>query len=337
MTPEPKRDSNPVTNFRPNREDLAFSPSPRPPASSPPSKPSTRNLNEPKAKPIHTTTSRAGGKKWGKDVSRKDIIVVVALIVLVLVAAVVAFTIVAKKESDNNNSVVFASSQDKYDFIRESLKNSTFAAEMALPESVQEVNEVDAFALAAKWIVEDPLVTSEDAVLVRFALATIYYANGGSDWLRSTNWMSSEDVCEWEGVGCSVNIDAKVQELDLSNNNLTGTLSPALTLLQDLKILWLDKNDLTGPIRADIFASLPNLAILYLQENQLTGPIAQDFLATGNLYTLYLQGNQLTGAWPEKFCPICDEEGVCNGPFTNFGIDCQANPCPCCDPSKNCF
>jgi hypothetical protein len=240
--------------------------------------------NEAKEKPINNAaSSKAGAKKWGKEVSRNEIIVVVALIVLIMVGAVVAFTIFARKDSDNTNSI-FASSQDKYDFIRESLENSTFTAEMTLPESVDEVNESNAFALAAKWIIEeDPVVKSEHAVLVRYALATLYYTNGGSDWLRSTNWMSSEDVCEWEGVGCSVNVNAKVQELDLSNNNVMGTLSPALTLLQDLKILWLDKNDLTGPIRADIFASLPNLAILYLQENQLTGPIAQDFLSTGNL------------------------------------------------------
>jgi Leucine-rich repeat (LRR) protein len=277
MSPESKRDSNPITNYRPDR-DLVFTLSPQSLPSPPPSKTATRNANEQKEKPINTS----GAKKWGKEVSRKEVIVVVALTVMILVAAVVAFLILVDKDNEESNSV-FASSKDKYDFIRESLENSTLTTEMALPESVDEVNDADAFALAAKWIVEDSVVTSEHAVLVRYALASLYYANGGSDWLRSTNWMSSEDVCEWEGVGCSVSVDAKVQELDLSDNNLTGTLSPALTLLQDLKILWLDKNELSGPIRADLFASLPNLSILYLQENQLTGPIAQDFLATGNL------------------------------------------------------
>ncbi len=39
-----------------------------------------------------------------------------------------------------------------------------------------------------------------------------------------------------------------VQEVDLSNNKLTGTLPASLNLVQDLRLLDLSNNSLSGPL-----------------------------------------------------------------------------------------
>lgn len=229
-------------------------------------------------KPVKRTTS----KKTGGEVSRKEIILVIALTLVILVVAVVTISVLVLQKNNNNvsSSILFASKQIKKDFILDALEKKL---SMTLAD---DDDEAEPFLQAVKWIVEeDSVEESEQDVLVRFALATLYYANGGAEWSRSNNWMSTRhETCEWEGVGCSLSTNnAVLQELDLSNNHLTGTLSPALVLLKDLNILWLDKNEITGPIRGDVFGALPNLAILYLQDNQLTGPIPKELRSNGML------------------------------------------------------
>jgi hypothetical protein len=56
-------------------------------------------------------------------------------------------------------------------------------------------------------------------------------------------------------------------------------------------------------------------------------------LSTG---TLYVNGNNLTGSWPDEFCP---SEADPDGPFSEFGLNCDQTPCPedCCLPENNCF
>jgi hypothetical protein len=67
-----------------------------------------------------------------------------------------------------------------------------------------------------------------------------------------------------------------------------------------------------------------------------SSPVTCHAFPAATLGTLYLNGNNLTGTWPDEFCPT---EKDPDGPFTEFGLDCEQTPCPeeCCLPENNCF
>jgi len=151
---------------------------------------------------------------------------------------------------------------------------------------------------AAAWLVNANTVQEEGQLGRRFALATVYYGMGGDGWKNKTNWMSVDlSHCDWYGVVCagenvasiaSFNFTAQdVVELDLFDNNLAGDLSDALVLLQGLQILYLAKNQITGPLKDSVLSNLPFLMKFYLQYNQLTGTIPNT-LRKNNILGTYL-------------------------------------------------
>jgi hypothetical protein len=48
------------------------------------------------------------------------------------------------------------------------------------------------------------------------------FQTGGSSWTRRDQWMSNSPLGNWSGV--KVDESGRVVELDLTNNNLQGTL-----------------------------------------------------------------------------------------------------------------
>lgn len=67
----------------------------------------------------------------------------------------------------------------------------------------------------------------------RYILAVLYYSTNGDDWLRKDGWLSDDNECKWfvkGSVFCQTGLTLdRVDTLDLSENNLVGTL-PALEL-----------------------------------------------------------------------------------------------------------
>ena len=84
------------------------------------------------------------------------------------------------------------------------------------------------------------------------------------------NW-SDTSIATWDGVTIG-GTPPRVTRLELPNRGLTGTLSPELGRLIDLKSLKLSANKLSGTIPAEL-GGLPNLKSLSLSRNQLTGCI----------------------------------------------------------------
>ena len=64
--------------------------------------------------------------------------------------------------------------------------------------------------------------------------------------------------------------------------------------LSNLETLWLDDNQLTGPIPVEL-GNLSNLESLNLYNNQLTGSIPVELGNLSNLKDLRLHNNELTG------------------------------------------
>ena len=80
-----------------------------------------------------------------------------------------------------------------------------------------------------------------------FALVGLYNATDGKDWTNNENWLSQAPLGAWYGV--STDVDGRVTELDLSDNNLSGSLPSSLSKLEDLKNLNLEGNSgLLGPL-----------------------------------------------------------------------------------------
>ena len=80
----------------------------------------------------------------------------------------------------------------------------------------------------------------------RAALVALYHATGGTNWIRSANWLSAKPLSDWHGV--TVDNNGCVTHLDLSNNRLTGILPLQLGYLIHLEELVLGGNQLTGII-----------------------------------------------------------------------------------------
>ena len=99
------------------------------------------------------------------------------------------------------------------------------------------------------------------------ALEALYNRTNGSNWTENTGWMTSDHPCDWFGVYCA---NGHVTGLDLSFNNLTGTIPPQLGNLSALDWLNLSNNQLSGSLPPQL-GNLSNLTYLMLWRNQLSG------------------------------------------------------------------
>jgi len=91
--------------------------------------------------------------------------------------------------------------------------------------------------------------------------------------------------------------------LNLGFNQLTGSIPPELGNLTNLTYLGLYLNQLTGSIPPEI-GNLTNLEQLSLEGNQLTGSIPPEIGNLTHLQELWLSNNQLTGEIPESICEL---------------------------------
>lgn len=98
-----------------------------------------------------------------------------------------------------------------------------------------------------------------------------------------------------------------IQKLDLSNNNLGGSLQAEVRQLQNLKVLNLNNNHFAG-VPAEI-GQLKNLEELNLSNNQITG-LPYELGNLSNLKILNLRGNDYSQADLEiikKTLPVTTE------------------------------
>ena len=111
------------------------------------------------------------------------------------------------------------------------------------------------------------------------------------------NWSTDVAIERWEGVVFS-GTPKRVTELDLSESDLNGQVSPDLGGLSKLKDLQLSGNQLTGSIPSDL-VRLVSLEVLSLSNNRLSGNIPPELGRLTNLKELYLAGNRLSGCVPD--------------------------------------
>lgn len=141
------------------------------------------------------------------------------------------------------------------------------------------------------------------------ALRTLYLSTDGDNWDNNTNWLSATlfevyttlppniDMNTWEDVTLDAN--GCVSHLQLSSNNLTGSIPPAIGNLSRLERLVLSYNELSGEIPSEI-GNLTNLEVLEIRWNELTGFIPATIGNLTNLNELDLTDNELSGFIPPE-------------------------------------
>jgi len=129
----------------------------------------------------------------------------------------------------------------------------------------------------------------------RAVLTNLYESTNGASWTNHGNWNGVVGTeCTWYGVTCDAG-QTTVTSINLSNNNLTGTLPNDLNNLTKLAFLFVWSNHLTGAIPA--LTGLTKLQIFNVESNQLTGPIPS-LTGLSNLQGFLVGANQLTGPIP---------------------------------------
>lgn len=156
------------------------------------------------------------------------------------------------------------------------------------------------------------------------ALREIYETMGGKNWTNNSGWnfkkCTAADVKKYDKEtgegwwGITEIRDGRVGKLDLRENNVCGSFSPAFYKLTRLRSLNLEKNRITGSLSSRI-ADLDRLALLILSDNQMSGPIPAEIVLMGrnaktsapkadgkggNEIKVRLNKNKFSGSIPEN-------------------------------------
>ena len=118
----------------------------------------------------------------------------------------------------------------------------------------------------------------------RDALTILYNATGGANWTDNTGWLGDEGTeCSWFGISC---VDGIVTQIDLSDNNLVGTIPSELHRLVDMTTLDLSDNLLTARMPSAIYrmSALETLDVTgnNLSQSSVLIDFSYTFAATGS-------------------------------------------------------
>jgi Leucine-rich repeat (LRR) protein len=102
---------------------------------------------------------------------------------------------------------------------------------------------------------------------------------------------------------------ARLEQLELHNNNLTGTIPPQLGNLANLKRIDLSYNQLSGNLPREL-GNLQNLEYLELSNNQLAGALPGELGNMAILKELHLNNNQFSGMVPREIGNLVNLEKI---------------------------
>jgi Leucine-rich repeat (LRR) protein len=153
------------------------------------------------------------------------------------------------------------------------------------------------------WMINSDVainVDEEQRVQQRYILCVLHFATNGGFWNKKSNWLNAErSECDWYGITCN-NENNIIERVDLSENNVTGTLPNEIASLSNLVALNMSHDNISGNIPEKIFNLLDELETLDMQGNQILGTIPERAasMSKSRLRFLDLGSNQLTGSFP---------------------------------------
>ncbi|XP_058089781.1 probable LRR receptor-like serine/threonine-protein kinase At3g47570 [Magnolia sinica] len=113
------------------------------------------------------------------------------------------------------------------------------------------------------------------------------------------SWNHTLHFCQWQGVTCGRQHPQRVTALNLTGQNLVGTISPFIANLTFLRRILLEDNNFHGAIPQEI-GQLFRLQYISLVNNSFTGEIPANLTHCTQLQVLRLSGNRLTGKIPTE-------------------------------------
>eukprot|EP00965_Chrysotila_dentata_P210196 6185765-Pleurochrysis_carterae.AAC.1 len=131
-------------------------------------------------------------------------------------------------------------------------------------------------------------------------LELLYHTTEGPNWqvpLNGTQWLTTEDCCKWDGVGCKTQVGQnRVTSIRMHDTvGLAGTLPPELARLTYLQKLQMRRSDLSGTIPVGLATYLPDMKSLEIGRTRISGTLPADFYAFENLESLYLKRSEVSG------------------------------------------
>lgn len=137
----------------------------------------------------------------------------------------------------------------------------------------------------------------DGTLLQRFALVSFYFSYGLE---VDRNKLASSPTCQWPGIRCDID-DKFMEHLDLSNSNLEGEIGSELGLLVDqLKTIDLSGNNLRGTIDPNPIRDIPNLEVFRVGNNMFAGQLSESILQLPKLKEFNMSNNLLTGTLPRN-------------------------------------
>ena len=118
------------------------------------------------------------------------------------------------------------------------------------------------------WAATNCALVTEIPPIECQALLDLYTSTNGPNWTNKAGWNETNEPCSWYGVTCA---NGNVSQLQLSNNQFSGTLPDSLGNLTKLKKLRLANNQLCGDVPSTL-GSLANLNDCNLSNNYLSNP-----------------------------------------------------------------
>lgn len=138
---------------------------------------------------------------------------------------------------------------------------------------------------ALHWLANDTYqgYHTDEKLIQRYALATLFYSTNGRNWYNKSSWLDNGDECGrwWQPVGkivCDQPTGA-VKSLGLGGNNLKGTVPPEIGLLSSLLSLGLSSNTLTSTIPSEIGALVRGHHVMIQYSVRLRATLLSHFLA----------------------------------------------------------
>eukprot|EP00904_Undaria_pinnatifida_P002046 jgi/Undpi1/11842/HiC_scaffold_4.g01541.m1 len=136
----------------------------------------------------------------------------------------------------------------------------------------------------------------------RETLLALYWSSGGPRWKHNSGWADNGAYLgDWYGV--SLDDEGRVSKIDLTRNDLGGTIPAALGYMTHLCYLRLSSNNLTGPIPST-FGNLSRLTYLDIGSNQLTGSLPSDLGRLKEVSKIDFSNNLLGGPIPPEMAEI---------------------------------
>jgi Leucine-rich repeat (LRR) protein len=167
-------------------------------------------------------------------------------------------------------------------------------------------------AQALEWLLQNEnLETLSDARRrQRFVLATLFYSTRGQRWwLQKDGWLDPAiHECEWHSSTKSVRtshaerttsicVDEEYRILDLTRNELRGTIPAEIALLTGLTSIVLESNFVSGMIPSHV-GGLTNLQTFSVLDNFLSGTLPSALGDMKQLEVLNLGNNLLVQTLP---------------------------------------